>query len=282
MSIELPEAYILAKQMTAVLIGKKIDSYHLKEYERLQKVSFLNKNISEFDKLIQNKILSIISRGNTILVKVENEINLLIAPEYGGIISFHEDKKTLTDKYHLKIAFEDNTFFTVRIKSMGCIYIVKDEDLDKQYMYKRDFSNLLSPLENDFTKDHFIDLVKANKRNMKSILVGKDAILVGISNSAFQDILYRAKIHPKKKGSELNDLQLTSLYNSIKDLITERIAKNGKNKFKDLYGRKGDYEPEMGPNRKGDICTECNKKIDKINVGGGQIYYCPNCQNLID
>jgi hypothetical protein len=52
MSIELPEAIILAGQMNTELVGKQVSSFQLQDYERLQKIGFLNKNISEFDQLI--------------------------------------------------------------------------------------------------------------------------------------------------------------------------------------------------------------------------------------
>ena len=45
MSIELPEALILTEQMNKEVLGKQIKSYELQDYERLQKIGFLNKNI---------------------------------------------------------------------------------------------------------------------------------------------------------------------------------------------------------------------------------------------
>jgi hypothetical protein len=44
MSIELPEAKILAEQMHAALVGRRIQSYQLQDYERLQRIGFMNKN----------------------------------------------------------------------------------------------------------------------------------------------------------------------------------------------------------------------------------------------
>jgi hypothetical protein len=56
MSIELPEAKILAEQMNKKLPGKCIRSYHLKDYERLQRIGFLNKDIKSFDMLVNREI----------------------------------------------------------------------------------------------------------------------------------------------------------------------------------------------------------------------------------
>jgi len=280
LSIELPEALILAKQMDKVLIGKKIESYHLQNYERMQKVGFLNKNILDFDQLLNGNIIDIKSRGNVILVDLDNNMNLLIAPEYGGELFYYEEDKAITKKYHMKIVFNDNTILTVRIKSMGCILALTSEGLSNSYMYKRDFLKGISPIEDDFNFERFSKDLNLCNRNLKSILVGKEALLVGLSNSAFQDIIYRAKLSPKRKGSELTEFEMDALYNAIKALIKERIELGGKHQFLDLYGKKGKYNPSMGPNVKGKSCSECGSEIEKMSFGGGQIYLCPNCQGL--
>ncbi len=278
MSIELPEAYLLAEQMNEELIEKQIGSYDLKNYERLQKIGFLNRNINEFDLLVDRKIISILSRGNLIRVVLDKEINLLIGPEYGGIISYHKDKNNLPEKFHLRINFTDETILTIRLKGMGLIYTIKDKELEHSYLYKRDFSDVLSPLEENFTPNHFSELLKGLNRGIKSILVGKDAILVGLSNSAFQDIIYRAKLYPKTKGSNLSEQQKKRLFDSIKTVVNERIRLGGKFQFVDLYGKKGQYIPAMGPNMKAATCVNCDSVIEKLSVGGGQVYYCPHCQ----
>ena len=105
MSIELPEALILANQMKEVLIGKQLESYHVQNYERMQKVGFLNKNIKDFDQLLKGKIVSVNARGNVIRVELDNNMNLLIAPEYGGEILYHKDETKISKQYHLKIEF---------------------------------------------------------------------------------------------------------------------------------------------------------------------------------
>ena len=278
MSIELPEALILARQMNNELIGKKIEDYELRDYERLQKIGFLNKNIKDFDLLLESKISSVIARGNLIRMILDNDTNLLIGPEYGGKVLYHKEIKKLPEKIHLKLAFADKTLLTIRLTGMGALKTVKNSDLEQSYLYQRDFSDTLSPLDEAFTIDYFQELLSTMKRGIKSILVGKDAVLIGLSNSAFQDIIYRAKLFPKIKGSNLNEQQGGALFESINTVVNERIRQGGKFQFVDLYGKKGHYIPAMGPNMKGKTCSECNSGIEKFSVGGGQIYYCPHCQ----
>lgn len=278
MSIELPEAHILASQMNENLVGKIIMSYNLKDVERMKKIGFVNRNLVEFNDLIQKTIVSVSSRGNTIRVKLSQNMNLLIGPEYGGKVLYHK-KNDKIPKYHLKLDFNDDTGLTVRITSMGIIYVVKEKDLNQSYLYSRDFLKGISPDSEEFTFTTFYELMHDENKQLKPLLVGKDAYLVGLSNASFQDIIYRARIHPKRKASDLTKDELNSLYNSIRLVIEERLRLGGKHKFIDLHGNSGQYIPAMGPNMKDKNCSNCGAKIEKIAHGGGQVYLCPSCQD---
>jgi formamidopyrimidine-DNA glycosylase len=93
--------------------------------------------------------------------------------------------------------------------------------------------------------------------------VGKDAVVVGLSNSAFQDVLYRAQIHPKRKASELSEGEKRALYDAIKLVVQRRIQSGGKRQFVDFYGKQGSYMPTMGPNMKDNSCPVCSAKVQR-------------------
>jgi len=265
--------------MNKELQGKRIKSCHLQDYERLQKIGMLDKDTKSFHQLVNGKIKSVISRGNVIRVKLNNEMNLILAPEYGGKIFYHTSEKMVPRKFHLKVNFNDDTVLTVRLTSMGLIHAMKDSDLERSYVFRRDFnSDVPSPMDEELTFERFSKLLAENNRMLKSVLVGKDAVVVGLSNSAFQDILYRARLHPKRKASELNKDERRALYDAIKLVLQERIKLNGKDQFHDLYGNQGGYTPVMGPNMKKQTCTVCGTPIEKLSVGGGHVYLCPKCQ----
>ena len=279
MSIELPEAKILAEQMNRELRGKRIRSYHLKDYERLQKTGFINRDIKSFDQLVDRKIESVTSRGNVIRVELDDGINIILSPEYGGEVFYHSHETTIPEKFHLRIDFSDKTTLTVRLTSMGGIRVLKDADLMGSYVFKRDFNpEILSPVDENFTFERFSKLLAENNRALKSVLVGKDAVVVGLSNSAFQDIIYRAKLHPKRKASELNLDEQKALFNALRLVLRERIRLKGKNQFLDLYRNQGRYIPAMGPNMRKQNCPSCGTPIEELSHGGGKVFVCPKCQ----
>jgi formamidopyrimidine-DNA glycosylase len=278
MSVELPEAKILAEQMNHELRGKRVKSFLVKDCERLQRIGMMDKDSTSFNQLVDGKIESVASRGNVIRVKFDNGANLILGPEYGGEIFYHTDAANVP-RFHLRVDFSDGTVLTVRLTSMGVIQVLRDDELECSYVYRRDFdSTKLSPTDEEFTFERFSKRMAEHNKMLKSVLVGKDAVLVGVSNSTFQDILYRARIHPKRKASELDAEEKRSLYDAIRFVLKERLRLNGKNQFRDLHGKQGSYTPAMGPNMKQQTCPECGTKIEKLSMGGGHVYLCPNCQ----
>ncbi len=87
----------------------------------------MNRDIDDYQRLVDGRIESVASRGNSILVRLDNGMNLFIAPEYGGRILYHESGGAAPEKYHLRIDFTDGTVLTVRITSMGVIQAVDDK-----------------------------------------------------------------------------------------------------------------------------------------------------------
>ena len=279
MSIELPEATILSEQMNQTLKEKQIKSYHLQNCERLQKIGMMDKDLTTFDRILGQTIVSVTSRGNVIRLELSDKMNLILAPEYGGKIFYHATINSAPSKYHLKVEFEDDTVLTVRLTSMGLIHVAKDNELENLYVYRRDFNeNIGSPLDPEFTFDRFAEIFSEKNKMLKPVLVGKDAIVVGLSNSAFQDIIYRARLHPKRKAATLTREEKQALFNAMQFVLHKRLKLNGKNQFYDLYGNQGGYVPAMGPHMKQESCRICGTQIVKLSVGGGSVYLCPQCQ----
>ena len=274
MSFEYPEARLLAAQLDETIKGKTIESYDLRDFEKIHRIGFINRDLDEFKRLIGRKVKQASSSGNTLRVRLDGEMNLLLAPEYGGVILYHRAGDEA--KYHLRLGFSGGDSLTVRLTSMGVIYAARDNQLDGIYIYRRDYRGAPSPV--DLTSDRFVKLITSKATQLKPILVGKDAIVTGLSNSAFQDVIFRAGIHPRRKSSELSHDQINTLYSAINTLIKERLRLGGKDEIVDLFGKRGGYIPTMGPSMKDRDCPRCGVKVVRIALGGGQVYLCPGCQ----
>ncbi|MFW9926007.1 MAG: DNA-formamidopyrimidine glycosylase family protein [Candidatus Thorarchaeota archaeon] len=279
MSVELPETQILAEQMMDTILEKKVKSINIQDSAKLQKIGFMNKKLKDYDRLAGCKVKSITFRGNVIRIQMNKKMNIVLCPDYGAMILFHNNEESLPKKYHFKAEFSDGTFLTIRQTGMGLVYSATDQEVKDLYVIKRDFSETPSPVgEHDFTFDRFSELIDAKGQNIKAAIVGKTAIVVGLSNAAFQEIIYKAGIHPKRNTSTLTNDEKHELYDSMKQILNSRICSGGKDKWINLYGEPGRHTPVMGPNMKDKNCPACGAAIEKIAHGGGQVYYCPRCQ----
>jgi len=277
MSVELPEAKILAEQMNRVLKGKKVGSHEVQDSEKLQRIGFMNKDLADYDILDGETILGAESSGNTVHLRLSGDANLVISPEYGGRVQYHEEGEK-HPSYHLKLEFTDCSALTMRLTNMGVVSAAMTGELEKRYTYRRDFKDAASPDSAGFTYGYFKDVFGGQNRALKPLLVGKDAVLVGLSNSAFQDIIYRAGLHPKRKASSLTEDETRGLYDAIKALLEERLSMGGKDEWTDLHGRRGRYAPWMGPNMRDKDCPRCGAVVQRLAHGGGHVYLCPSCQ----
>ncbi len=132
MSIEMPEATILARQMQAELPGKTVAGFELRGCESLQRMGFVNSDPNAFADLVGESVESMVSRGNTMVVKLSGGQNLILAPEYGGEILYHKNADSLPAKYHFRLDLADGSALTVRIITMGAICAARDDGIGRE------------------------------------------------------------------------------------------------------------------------------------------------------
>jgi formamidopyrimidine-DNA glycosylase len=139
----------------------------------------------------------------------------------------------------------------------------------------------VTPVEKAFTFKYFSglidELLKGEKRSTKSLLT-QDQLIPGLGNASAQDILFQARLLPRRPLSELSPGQRRDLYDSVVYTVREIIAQGGRYDEADLFGRPGGYVRLMDSAAVGKHCPECGTKIQKVQYLGGACYFCPKCQ----
>lgn len=83
--------------------------------------------------------------------------------------------------------------------------------------------------------------------SVKALLATEQRI-PGLGNGVLQDILFNARIHPKRKVSTLNEIEKVQLFGAMKSTIAEMIEGGGRNTEKDLFGIWGSYKMILSKN----------------------------------
>lgn len=121
------------------------------------------------------------------------------------------------------------------------------QELAGNYMHRRDSNPSVLDLNlADFTRHSFSSALAGAGRAMKSVLVGNDAVLAGLSNATFQDGLFRAGIHPKRRASDLSAEEVACLHGVIKWAIWAPLRLGGRVGFRDVLGDEVRYGPAWG------------------------------------
>ncbi len=273
--IELPESYTLIDQINKEISGKiivKAEANHTAHAFAL----YTGDPVEYNEKLAGKTIICADVYSGSVRIKADDMIIIITTP-----IRYHKKNAKLPDKHQLYLEFEDATAITCTVQMWGSFLCFREGDMNgipKQYTINTN----PSPLEQEFDEKFFRDLLhkeKLSSLSAKAFLTTEQRI-PGVGNGVAQDILYKAKIHPKRKMSTLSEEELNVLFNTLKSILLDIWKKGGRDTEYDLYGCKGGYKTIMSKYSVNKPCPVCNTLITKESYLGGSIYLCENCQKM--
>jgi formamidopyrimidine-DNA glycosylase len=273
---ELPEYRTLAAQMRQSLAGKRILEGRLGNSPH--KFVWYNRSHEEFTSLTRGKVVGEAgARGRWLFVPLEPGY-VLVFGECGGRILLHPDESTVPAKFHLQLGFEDGTVLSAVTQMWGAMELYeKGRERERQYIADM----RATPTDREFTPGYFRHLIdqsrRTEKRSVKGLLT-QDQLVPGLGNAIAQDIMFRARLNPRRPLSSLREQEIDGLYDAIVETVGEVSRLGGRNDEYDLYGNPGGYVRVMDRNASGRPCPECGTQIVKIQYLGGACYYCPSCQ----
>ena len=273
---ELPEFITFARQINETLRGKIISRGSLGNSPH--KFVWYNRTPEEFTALTAGKQVGVAqAKGKWLFIPMEPGY-LLLFGECGGKILYHPAGARLPEKYHLWLAFTDDSALTVMTQMWGAMELYEaGQEQERQYVK----GMRATPVQPEFTYDYFSALIDelliGEKRSVKGVLT-QQQIIPGLGNALSQDILFHARLHPRHPLGDLNPAQRGLLYDATVQTVQVCIAQGGRNDEVDLYGRPGGYARIMDSNAVGKPCRTCGTAIEKTQYLGGSCYFCPHCQ----
>jgi formamidopyrimidine-DNA glycosylase len=273
---ELPEYTTLARQMNATLAGKTIQRGILGNSPH--KFVWYNRTHEEFEELARGRQIGAARvRGRWLTIALEPGYCLLLG-ECGGKILFHAPGTPLPEKYHLFITFTDGSFLTIMTAMWGAMELYEaGHELERQYIK----GMRVTPVDPEFSFDYFNSLIdellQGGKRSVKSLLT-QDQLIPGLGNAIAQDIMFNARLHPRRSLEELTPGQRRDLFTAIVDTVHAVSKKGGRYDETDLFGKPGGYVRLMDNHATGQPCPACGQPVEKIQYLGGACYFCPKCQ----
>lgn len=272
--IELPEAVVIARQITQTLGGKRIA--HAVANTSPHKFAWYTGDPAQYNQRLAGKVIGPgAGVGGHIEFAAGDMLLSISAP-----IRYHAAGAKRPRKHQLLVEFEDGTAITASAQMWGGFFCFPageetgfaDADLGR----KRP-----SPLTAAFDRTYFDTFFNSEtpKLSAKAFLATEQRI-PGLGNGVLQDILWVARIHPRKKMSDLSAEEVHAMFSAVKQVLGEMTAQGGRDTERDLFGRPGGYRTILSKNTVGKPCPACGKSIRKEAYMGGSIYVCQGCQGL--
>ena len=274
--IELPEAATIAEQMTLELEGKII--VEAEQGHTPHKLAFVTRSPDEYRRLLEGATLGpSASHGSLILTQLLPD-HVLVLGGGGERILLHRDESTLPKKHQLLVRFADDTALSVTVQGWGSVQFYGSEELaDHPYIGKKGPSPISEGFSEAYWQSLFVTLDPGSRSSVKYFCISEPGVLE-VGNGCLQDILYEARLHPRRRAVALEPAERQRLYQAIKRVLGEAVEKGGRDSERDLYGRPGGYQRILHSKAAGQPCTRCGELITKMQYLGGACYYCPSCQ----
>jgi formamidopyrimidine-DNA glycosylase len=271
--IELPEATVLAKQISETVIGRRIEN--VIAAQNPHKFAWYYGDPKEYHDLLARSVIGTAAGYGGLVEIAANNAILLFGD--GVSLRFFEKGEKLPDKHQLWIEFEDGSSLVSSVQMYGGIWAFPAGGFDNKYY--RMAKEKISPLSDAFDRIYFDALFnEGNGRLSLKAFLATEQRIPGLGNGVLQDMLFNAKMHPKKKVNTLSEKDKDELLSSLKATLSRMVADGGRDTEVDLYGRKGGYRTILSRNTVGKPCSVCGTIIRKEAYMGGSIYFCPLCQ----
>ncbi len=273
--IELPEAATLARQSNEILRGKVIRT--VVTAHTPHKFAWYWGDPQAYSSLLSGKSIGVAAAYGGQVEIAAGHARMLFSD--GVNLRHLAPRERPPERHQLLLEFEDDSHLVATVQMYGGLSVFPEEKNDNKYYLIA--KQKPSPLTDAFDEDWFDALFSADtaKLSLKALLATEQRI-PGLGNGVLQDILFSARMHPKKKAGALSSADRRLLLGAVRTTLAAMAAGNGRDTETDLLGRPGGYRTTLSRTTAGRPCPACGGPITREAYMGGNVYYCAACQEM--
>jgi formamidopyrimidine-DNA glycosylase len=271
---ELPEVETVVRGLRAVLPGRRILNV------RLGKTDFIDDPAALEMQLPGSRIVGVRRHGKFIVVELESanghkhESSFLIHLGMTGQIVTCHPEVPVAPHTHVFLALDDGRELRYTdIRRFGRMAMLANS------AHESVLGKLgLDPLE--MSEKDFRARIRSRRAHIKALLLDQ-RVLRGMGNIYTDESLWRARIHPRRLGANLDEREIRRLYGVVRRVLNEAIRLGGSSisDYVDAEGQRGEFQiRHRAYGREGKKCSRCGTLIRRIIVAGRSSYFCPACQ----
>ncbi len=265
---EIAEVETVRRVLSKSVVNKKIISTEIK-YEKM-----IENDVKFFSSILcGNQIKSIDRKGKYLIFNLNNYV-LISHLRMEGKFYYKKNIVDLSKHEHVRINFVDGTNLVYHdTRKFGKMKIISYNELEA-YFQKLGFE------PKDLKEVYLYEKLSKSNKNIKTLLLDQ-SIIAGLGNIYANEVLFKAKINPFKKGNELSKSDILNIIISSQTIVDKAIKEGGCTikSYTSSLGVNGNYQNFLCVHMKeNEKCKECGTLIKKMKIDGRSSYFCPKCQ----
>ena len=269
---ELPEVETIKEDLRALVIGSRIGRAEVLDSSLVEQPT-----TEEFIGRLEGvEIVGARRRAKHLIVELGSGDSLVFQLKIGGqlllVPPVEEPETALMLVLHLdgerRLFLRDETGFT------------RARLLDAEELEERLSALGPEPLEDGFRADYLPREIGSRRAQIKPLLLDQK-VVSGIGNIYVDEILYDAKLHPRRKANTLSEREWRALYDAIRSNLAAGVEHRGTTVrlFRDVSNRPGEHQNFLRVfEKQGQPCPGCEGSVIREKVSGRPSHFCPGCQ----
>src|SRR5206468_1415008 len=262
---EWPDLHVLRSRIAKAVGGQKVTKVRVHD-------PLVLRAIVPFDKALTGRTLTDVAhRGKFMAFTFDDGTQVVINPMLSGLFDLLPPATKIRATTAFALTFANGVDLRYRDDTrMGKVYLLPPGASDEQvpqYSSQGAEAGALS-----WSADEFAKRAKATRRELRNLLMD-DEFLAGIGNAYADEILWTAKLHPKRRVATLDEGEMDRLRGALHATL-ERAAEIVESQLPAALGTKVRTHMNVR-GRAGEPCPRCGTKIIRTRHGLDDMYLCP-------
>ena len=265
---EWPDLHVLRTRIEKAVGGRRVTTVRVHDPLVLRATRPLE------EALTGRALTGVAHRGRFLAFTFDDGTRLVVNPMLSGLFDLLPPATKIRATTAFALSFDHDVDLRYRDDTrMGKVYLLasgaKDADVPG-YAEQGVEAGALT-----WSADEFAKRAKGTRRELRNLLMN-DEFIAGIGNAYADEILWAAKLHPKRRIATLDPGELDRLRCALHSTL-ERASEIVESELPPELGKK--IRGHMNVRgRAGEPCPRCGTKIVRTRHGLDEMYVCPKCQ----
>lgn len=265
---ELPDIVVYIEALERRVLGRTLRGV------RIASPSVLRTFDPPYDAPVGLDVVGLQRVGKRIVFEFDGGLYLLIHLMVAGRLRWEQPGKAIPKKVGLAaFDFEDGSLILTEQGTRRRAGIWLSRGYDGVAALDR---GGVEPL--DVTAEEFGVALKTENRTLKRALTDP-RIFSGIGNAYSDEILWKGRLSPVKRTSQLSDDEVKRLHSAVVDSLEEWTQRLREEVGEDWPKKVTAFRDDMAVHGKyGEQCPRCGSKVQRIVYASNETNYCATCQ----